>query len=117
MKKTLVSKNLFAVNLCSCMDEATIDSKIAEMKKIDYERIGERMFVEFLFCSYAGGGVDKYVELVKKAVAADRAIILECWDVEAAKAALEVCKDTKPILDGCTAENWEAMNGAGQGHA
>ena len=109
-EKTLVSKNLFAVNLCSCMDEATIDSKIAEMKKIDYERIGERMFVEFLFCSYAGGGVDKYVELVKKAVAADRAIILECWDVEAAKAALEVCKDTKPILDGCTAENWEAMN-------
>ena len=29
----------------------------------------------------------------------------------AAKAALEVCKDTKPILDGATLENWEAMNG------
>ncbi len=31
-----------------------IDGKIAEMKKVDYERIGERMFVEFLFCSYVG---------------------------------------------------------------
>ena len=110
-EKTLVSKNLFAVNLCTCMSPEEIDGKIAEMKKVDYERIGERMFVEFLFCSYVGNGVDKYVELVKKAVAADRAIILECWDVEAAKAALEVCKDTKPILDGATLENWEAMNG------
>ncbi len=109
-EKTLVSKNLFAVNLCSCMEPEAIDAKIAEMQKVDYERIGERMFVEFLFCSYVGNGVEKYVELVKKAVAADRAIVLECWDVEAAKAALEVCKDTKPILDGCTAENWEAMN-------
>ena len=113
-EKTLVSKNLFAVNLCTCMSPEEIDAKIAEMKQVDYERIGERMFVEFLFCSYVGNGVDKYVELVKKAVAADRAIVLECWDVEAAKAALEVCKDTKPILDGCTPENWEAMNGLAQ---
>ena len=109
-EKTLVNKNLFAVNLCSCMTPEEIDAKIADMKKVDYERIGERMYVEFLFCSYVGNGVDKYVELVKKAVAADRAIVLECWDVEAAKAALEVCKDAKPILDGATAENWEAMN-------
>ncbi len=109
-EKTLVNKNLFAVGLCSCMEPAEIDAKIAEMKKVDYERIGERMYVEFLFCSYAGNGVEKYVELVKKAAAADRAIVLECWDVEAARAALEVCKDLKPILDGATLENWEAMN-------
>ena len=109
-EKTLVNKNLYAVNLCTCMEPEVIDAKLAEMKKVDYERIGERMYVEFLFCSYVGNGVDKYVDLVKKAVAADRAIILECWDVEAAKAALEVCKDVKPILDGCTAQNWEAMN-------
>ncbi len=109
-EKTLVSKNLYAVNLCSCMDEADIDAKIAEMKKVDYERIGERMYVEFLHCAYCGDGVEKYVELVKKAAAADRALVLDCTDVEAAKAALEVCKDLKPILNGATAENWEEMN-------
>ena len=73
------------------------------MKKVDYERIGERMFVEFLFCSYVGNGVDKYVELVKKAVAADRAIILECWDVEAAKAALKSARTPSPSW---TARPW-----------
>ena len=46
-EKTLVSKNLFAVNLCSRMSPEEIDAKIAEMQKVDYERIGERMFVEF----------------------------------------------------------------------
>ena len=40
------------MNLCTCMSPEEIDGKIAEMKKVDYERIGERMFVEFLFCSY-----------------------------------------------------------------
>ena len=37
----------------------------------------------------ADGGL--YAELVKKAAATGRSLILECWDVECAKAALEVC--------------------------
>ena len=28
-EKTLVNKNLFAVNVCTCMDEATVDAKLA----------------------------------------------------------------------------------------
>ena len=31
-EKTLVNRNLYAVNLCSCMDDAEIDAKIADMK-------------------------------------------------------------------------------------
>ena len=42
-EKTLVNKNLFAVSVCTCMDEATVDAKLAEAVKVDYERIGERM--------------------------------------------------------------------------
>ena len=64
-EKTLVNKNLFAATLCSCMSAEEVDSAIAAVKKVDYERIGEREYVEFLFLNYAGNGVDKYVELVK----------------------------------------------------
>lgn len=110
-EKTLVSKNLYAVSVCTCMDDAAVDAKLTEMQKVDYERIGERMYVEFVLCAYKDGTeTAKYVDLVKKAVAAGRTPILECWNVEAAKAALEVCKDLKPILDGATADNWEEMN-------
>ena len=42
-EKTYVNKTRYAVSLCSCMDDATIDAKIAAIPAVDYERIGERM--------------------------------------------------------------------------
>ncbi len=108
-EKTLVNKNLYAVSLCTCMDEAAVDAKLADMAKVDYERIGERMYVEFIQVANTQNDPAVYANLVKKAAATGRSIVLECWDVECAKAALAVCgKDV--ILDGATPDNWEAMN-------
>ncbi len=108
-EKTLVNKNLYAVSVCTCMSDEEVDKKLADLQKVDYERIGERMYVEFVFVRNTGNDAAKYADLAKKAVATGRSIVLECWDVECAKAALAVCgKDT--ILDGATPDNWEAMN-------
>ena len=108
-EKTLVNKNLYAVSVCTCMDEATVDAKLEALQKIDYERIGERMYVEFVQVANTQNDPAVYANLVKKAAATGRSLVLECWDVECAKAALEVCgKDV--ILDGATPANWEAMN-------
>ena len=108
-EKTLVNKNLYAVSVCTCMDEATVDAKLNDLQKIDYERIGERMYVEFVQVSNCQADPAVYAALVKKAAATGRPLVLECWDVECAKAALEVCgKDV--ILDGATPANYEAMN-------
>ena len=109
-EKTLVNKNLYSVPVCTCMTEEEVDKKLADMAKIDYERIGERMYVETIFVRNAGTDAAAYTKLVEKAAATDRDLILECWDVECAKAALAVCKDSGPILDGATPANWEAMN-------
>ena len=108
-EKTLVNKNLFAVSLCTCMDEATVDAKLAEVQKVDYERIGERMYVEFIQVANTQADPAVYAALVKKAAATGRALVLECWDVDCAKAALEVA-GKNVILDGATPANWEAMN-------
>ena len=109
-EKTLVNKNLYSVPVCTCMTEEEVDKKLADIAKIDYERIGERMYVETIFVRNAGTDAAAYTALVEKAAATGRDLILECWDVECAKAALAVCKDSKPILDGATPANWEAMN-------
>jgi len=107
-EKTLVNKNLFAVCVCTdCADKA--DEKLAEVAKVDYERIGERMYVEFIHVANKQSDPAVYADLVKKAAATGRHLILECWDVECAKAALEVA-GKKCILDGATPDNWEAMN-------
>ena len=109
-EKTLVNKNLFAVPVCTKMSADQVDTKLADMAKVDYERIGERMYVEFVYVKSHGGDAEATVELTKKAMATGRALVLDIKDVEVAKAAVEVCKEGKPILNGATPENWEAMN-------
>ncbi len=108
-EKTLVNKNLYAVSVCTCMDEATVDAKLADLQKVDYERIGERMYVEFVQVANTQNDPAVYAKLVEKAAATGRALVLECWDVECAKAALAVA-GKNVILDGATPDNWEAMN-------
>lgn len=110
-EKTFVSKTRYAVSLCTCMDDAAIDAKLAAIPKVDYERISERMFVEMIYVNYEDGAdKDRYVEIVKKAAALGRTLVLGCKDVETAKAALAVCKDGKPVLNGADASNYAEMS-------
>ena len=109
-EKTLVNRNLFAATLDTSMDDASIEERIALVKKVDYERIGEREMVECVFVHDAGDCA-KFVELCKKAAALpDRAVIIDTKDVETAKAAVEAIKDSKPILNGANKDNFNDMN-------
>jgi len=82
-EKTLVNRNRFAVPVCTCMDEAAADEK---------------------------DSAGKWEDLVKKAAATGRTLILNCTCPECAKKALAICKDGKPILNGATPENYEEMS-------
>ena len=100
-EKTLVNRNRFAVPVCTCMDEAAADQKLADIQKVDYERIGEREYIEFVMVRCEKDSADKWEDLVKKAAATGP---------ECAKKALAICKDGKPILNGATPENYEEMS-------
>ena len=69
------------------------------------------MYTELVYVNCdADADADKYVALVQKAAGLGRTLVLGCTDVEIAKAAVEVCKDSKPVLNGANASNYEAMN-------
>ena len=104
-EKTFVSKTRFAVNVTPDMD---VEAALAESSKVDYDRIGERMHAEMVYVEYTGDAA-AYTEAVKKASGKGKVLILGCKDVEAAKAALEVCKAEKPILNGADASNYAEM--------
>ncbi|GHV91108.1 acetyl-CoA synthase subunit gamma [Spirochaetia bacterium] len=104
-EKTFVSKCLYGVRIHS--DDA--DTLIPELSKIDYERIGERMFVEIINVEYAGNK-DAYLETVKKALAAGRTLVLDVKDPDTARAALELAKDNKPVLNAADESNYQAMS-------
>ena len=108
-EKTFVNRNRFAVSLCTCMDDAAVDAKLAEMKAVDYERIGEREYVEFLLVHDGGDGA-RLAELCKKAAATERAVIIDTDSVDNAKLALAAIGDTKPVLNGANKDNYEAMS-------
>ena len=49
------------------MDDAAVDAKLAEIPKVDYDRIGERMYAELVYVNCEeGASADAYVALVKK---------------------------------------------------
>ncbi|MDR0445674.1 MAG: acetyl-CoA decarbonylase/synthase complex subunit gamma [Oscillospiraceae bacterium] len=99
--KTFVSKNLYAVAVC----EGSIDEKLPAIRKVDYDRLGERMYVEFLNV-VDEGDADKFAETVKKAAAEGRGVILETTNPAAAEKALPLAGD-RVILNGANASNYE----------
>ena len=99
-EKKFVNRNLFAVTVTP----ETFDEKWEQVKGIDYDRIGERMYVEALALEYTGDA-DAYAALAEKAKATGRALILDCDDAAAARKALEVVGDAKPLLNGASAAN------------
>ena len=113
-EKTFVSRTRFAVPVCTGMDESEAEAKLEHLKKIDYERIGEREYVEFVLvhCTKDAGG--KWEALVEKAAATGRTLILDCECKECAEKALAICKDGKPILNGANAENYAEMSAVAQ---
>ena len=111
--KTFVSRTHYANNVCDCMDAETIDSRIANIGKVDYDRIGERMYVEILRVGHSSDKTEAdYLALVEKAKTTGRALILDVKDVDIATKALEAVKGTPVILNGANEENYEAMSAA-----
>jgi acetyl-CoA decarbonylase/synthase complex subunit gamma len=103
--KTFVSKPLYAVTV----NAANVDAKLTELAKVDYERIGERMYVELVNVEYSGDK-DAFLGAVKKAAASGRTLILDVQDLDAARAALELVKAAKPLLNGANESNYKEMS-------
>jgi acetyl-CoA decarbonylase/synthase complex subunit gamma len=113
-EKTLVNKNLFALYLCADMNDADIDAKLAQMAKVDYERISERMYVECVFVNVEETQTaDRGIAVAKKASATGRDVVLRCTKPELAKEIVNAA-DVK-VLVGANAGNCDAMNAIATG--
>ena len=115
-EKTFVNRNLYGIFLCANMDDAEIDKRIAESTAVDYERIGERMYVEVIYVNApAEQSPERCAELAKKAAATGRDLVIEAADEARAKAALEAAGAAAKVLAGANASNWEAFNALAAG--
>ena len=115
-EKTLVSKTLYAVQVCDCMDAARQDAVLSAVPAVDYERIGERMYVEMIYVRHSAGKTPAdYAAVVAKAKALGRPMVLSCTDVEAMKAGVEAAAGCDIIVNGATPENFADMSAVAAG--
>ncbi len=115
-EKTLVSKTLYAVQVCDCMDEARQDAVLAAIPSVDYERISERMYVEMVYVRHSADKAPAdYAAVVTKAKALGRPMVLSCTDVEAMKAGVEAAAGCDIIVNGATPDNFADMSAVAAG--
>lgn len=115
-EKTLVSKTLYAVQVCDCMDAAKQDAVLAAVPAVDYERIGERMYVEMVYVRHSADKTPAdYAAVVTKAKALGRPMVLGCTDVEAMKAGVEAAAGCDIIVNGATPDNFADMSAVAAG--
>ena len=115
-EKTLVSKTLYAVQVCDCMDAAKQDAVLAAVPAVDYERISERMYVEMVYVRHSNDkSAADYAALVSKAKALGRPMVLSCTDVEAMKAGVEAAAGCDIIVNGADAGNFADMSAIAAG--
>ena len=108
-EKTLVSKNRYAIAFCDCMTEEEVASKIANINKVEYERIVEVMKADFAGVTY-NSNKENFLNIIKKLKAETKvAFILNVDDAEVAKEAVAELKGLNPVVLGATKDNYEAM--------
>ncbi len=109
-EKTLVSRNRYAVKFCDCMDAAAVDAKLANMKAVEYERIGEIMKAEMAYVKY-NGNKDNFLAVINQIKDSDVecAFVLEVADADVAKEAVAALAGLKPVVIGANKDNFAAM--------
>jgi acetyl-CoA decarbonylase/synthase complex subunit gamma len=108
-EKALLNRNLFGVCVAADMTDAAIDALLAETVKVDYDRIGSRVYVESVLVK-CGTDAARNIAVAQKVIAAQRTLILECADPAVAKEVVEATKQAKPVLCGANAATAEAMS-------
>ena len=109
-EKTLVNRNLYGLYVCAHMPDEEIDANLRQAMAVDYERIGERMYVETIYVNCGEREPERCAEVAAKAAAAGRPIIVMANNTAAALAALDACGENAAVLSGANAENWEEYN-------
>lgn len=108
-EKTLVNKNRYAVAFCDCMTDEEVDAKIANIKAVEYERIGEIMKVEFASVTYSDNK-ENFLKVINKLKEETKvAFILNVDDAEVAKEAVAALAGLNPVVVGANKDNYEAM--------
>ena len=103
------SPTVLAITLPDDLDAAALKARAETIRGFAFERIGQAMPIGAIAVTNASKDAARFAAAAQAAKATGKAIILLAEKPEAAAAALDKVKDTRPLLGAATAETAEAM--------
>ncbi|MBW1909028.1 MAG: acetyl-CoA decarbonylase/synthase complex subunit gamma [Deltaproteobacteria bacterium] len=109
-EKTFYNPTALAAMVPSDMDSDALDTKLKEWNALQYERVGLNLRPELVALKDVNGDSGAFAALAKKiAEESEFGLVLVSDNLDAMKAAVDVCAFKKPLLYTATADNAEDM--------
>lgn len=110
-EKKFVNPCAIAVNIKDDAGDDTIASMAEAVANSEIDRVGQKLRIDAISIECASGDSAKYEAAVKLVAekAPEAALILNCQDAGAIEAAVKAVADRKPLINGATDANAEAM--------
>jgi len=109
-EKTFYNPTALAAMVPSDMDSDALDTKLKEWNALQYERVGLNLRAELVALKDVNGDSGAFAALAKKiAEESEFGLVLVSDNLDAMKAAVDVCAFKKPLLYAATADNAEDM--------
>lgn len=108
--KTFYHPTAIAFEVEDILDENALDQRIAEIKGLEFDRVGLHYTVDMIAVKNVSGNADTFANVVKKAAEnTNLALILMSDDSAAMEKALAEVTARKPLVYAATIDNYEAM--------
>ncbi|MFQ6084879.1 MAG: acetyl-CoA decarbonylase/synthase complex subunit gamma, partial [Candidatus Bathyarchaeia archaeon] len=109
-ERRFFNKTALAIDVSDALPKLSLDQRLTKIKKLSFERVGEKLGVDLLAVRYASGMPENYVETIEYIVGEmDLPLILCSLDPDVTRLALPAVVDRKPLLYAATSENWTPM--------
>lgn len=106
-EKSFYNPTLLGVVISDDLDEEELKVKVAEVKKLNFERVGQRVKIEILAIENKSDEISKFINAVKIAKESGLVLILISKRIDFLRQALNLVKDIKPLIYGADKNNWE----------
>jgi acetyl-CoA decarbonylase/synthase, CODH/ACS complex subunit gamma len=108
--KTFYHPTCFAVEISDKISGTDLEAKIDKVNNLMFERVGQKVSIDFIAVRNDSGDSDIYANVVKTvAMRSNFALVLISEDSAAISKALEVCGNTNPLIYAATESNYDSM--------
>lgn len=108
-EKTFFNPTPVAVMIKDTEADSEIDSKLAKIKGICFERVGKKLCVDMVAVKNESGDKAKFISVLDKVAATGKPMLIASDNVDTLKEATEKYKAARPIIYAATLSNADAV--------